>query len=70
MQPILSLQIRDYFTGEWKRFRHRPGGLIVNIGDTMEFITGGNKSSIHRVVFATGGPGEDPSGSCSSTLLP
>lgn len=50
-QPILSLQIRDYFTGEWKYVGHRPGGLIVNIGDTMEFITGGYfKSSIHRVV--------------------
>ncbi|CAK7901620.1 hypothetical protein CAAN1_23S00276 [[Candida] anglica] len=50
-QPILSLQIRDYFTGEWKFVGHQPGGLIVNIGDAMEFITGGYfKSSIHRVV--------------------
>lgn len=50
-QPILSLQIRDYFTGEWKFVGHKPGGLIVNIGDTMEFLTGGYfKSSIHRVV--------------------
>lgn len=50
-QPILSLQIRDYFTGEWKYVGHKPGGLIVNIGDAMEFITGGYfKSSIHRVV--------------------
>lgn len=50
-QPILSLQIRDYFTGEWKYVGHTPGGLIVNIGDAMEFITGGYfKSSIHRVV--------------------
>lgn len=50
-QPIMSLQIRDYFTGEWKYVGHTPGGLIVNIGDAMEFITGGYfKSSIHRVV--------------------
>lgn len=50
-QPILSLQIRDYYTGEWKYVGHKPGGLIVNVGDAMEFITGGYfKSSIHRVV--------------------
>ncbi|CUM67279.1 uncharacterized protein PRCAT00004972001 [Priceomyces carsonii] len=50
-QPILSLQIRDYFSGQWKYVGHTPGGLIVNIGDSMEFISGGYfKSSIHRVV--------------------
>lgn len=50
-QPILSLQIRDYYTGEWNYVGHTPNGLIVNIGDAMEFITGGYfKSSIHRVV--------------------
>ncbi|CAH2355471.1 hypothetical protein CLIB1423_27S00298 [[Candida] railenensis] len=58
-QPILSLQIRDYFTGKWKYVGHKPGGLIVNIGDSMEFITGGYfKSSIHRVVS----PPEDQRG--------
>ncbi|ODQ78438.1 hypothetical protein BABINDRAFT_181124 [Babjeviella inositovora NRRL Y-12698] len=50
-QPILSLQIRDYYTGEWKYVGHKPDSLIVNIGDAMEFLTGGYfKSSIHRVV--------------------
>ncbi|CAK7904090.1 hypothetical protein CAAN3_07S01860 [[Candida] anglica] len=50
-QPILSLQIRDYFTGEWKFVGHRPGGLIVNVGDAMEFLTGGYfKAAIHRVI--------------------
>lgn len=50
-QPILSLQIRDYNTGEWKYVGHTPGGIIVNIGDALEFITGGYfKSSIHRVI--------------------
>lgn len=50
-QPILSLQIRDYYTGEWKYVGHRPNSLIVNVGDAMEFVTGGYfKSSIHRVV--------------------
>ncbi|KAK6465438.1 hypothetical protein DFJ63DRAFT_22270 [Scheffersomyces coipomensis] len=50
-QPILSLQIRDYFTGMWKYVGHTPNSFIVNIADGMEFITGGYfKSSIHRVV--------------------
>ncbi|KAK6204467.1 uncharacterized protein RJT21DRAFT_132072 [Scheffersomyces amazonensis] len=50
-QPILSLQIRDYYSGDWKYVGHTPNGLIVNIGDAMEFISGGYfKSSIHRVV--------------------
>lgn len=50
-QPVLSLQIRDYYTGEWKYVGHNPNSLIVNVGDAMEFITGGYfKSSIHRVV--------------------
>lgn len=51
LQPILLLQIRDYFTGKWFYVGHVPGALIVNIGDAMEFLTGGYfKSSIHRVV--------------------
>lgn len=50
-QPILSLQIRDYYTGQWRYVGHKPNSLIVNIGDAMEFLTGGYfKSSIHRVI--------------------
>ena len=50
-QPILSLQIRDYFTQKWRYVGHQPGALIVNVGDALEFITGGYfKSAIHRVV--------------------
>ncbi|ODV66112.1 Clavaminate synthase-like protein [Hyphopichia burtonii NRRL Y-1933] len=50
-QPILSLQIRDYYTGEFKYVGHKKNSLIVNAGDATEFITGGYfKSSIHRVV--------------------
>lgn len=50
-QPILSLQIRDYYTGEWRYVGHKPNSLIVNVGDGLEFITGGFfKSSVHRVV--------------------
>jgi len=50
-QPILSLQIRDYHTGQWKYVDHIPNAFIVNVGDAFEFITGGYfKSAIHRVV--------------------
>ncbi|CDK30006.1 unnamed protein product [Kuraishia capsulata CBS 1993] len=50
-QPLLSLQVRDYYTGEWKYVTHRENSFIVNIGDAEEFMTGGYfKSSIHRVV--------------------
>lgn len=50
-QPILSLQIRDYDTQEWKYITHTPGSLVVNIGDMLSILTGGYfKSSIHRVI--------------------
>lgn len=50
-QPTQSLQIRDYYTGEWRYVGHIPNSLIINVGDAMEFITGGFfKSSVHRVV--------------------
>ncbi|VEU23109.1 DEKNAAC104107 [Brettanomyces naardenensis] len=52
-QPILSLQIRDHDTNQWKYVTHTPGALIVNIGDMFSQISGGYfKSSIHRVVTA------------------
>lgn len=50
-QPMVSLQILDYNTREWRYVKHRPGALVVNIGDAVEFMTGGYfKSTIHRVV--------------------
>lgn len=50
-QPILALQIKDYFDGSWKYVQHRPDSLIVNIGDAMEFISGGYfKAVLHRVI--------------------
>ncbi|ANB13307.1 hypothetical protein AWJ20_1593 [Sugiyamaella lignohabitans] len=49
-QPILSLQILDYQSNEWKYVNHVPSGLIVNVGDALKFLTGGYfKSCIHRV---------------------
>ncbi|KAK4055598.1 hypothetical protein OIV83_000144 [Microbotryomycetes sp. JL201] len=50
-QPMASLQFRDYHDGQWKYVGHRPGALVVNIGDRFEFLTGGfAKATIHRVV--------------------
>ncbi|VEU19876.1 DEKNAAC100646 [Brettanomyces naardenensis] len=52
-QSILSLQIREHDTNEWKYVGHTPGALIVNIGDMFQQLTGGYfKSSIHRVITA------------------
>ncbi|ODV63420.1 Clavaminate synthase-like protein [Ascoidea rubescens DSM 1968] len=48
---IFGLQIRDYYSGEWIYVQPIKEALCVNVGDAMEFITGGYfKSSIHRVV--------------------
>ncbi|KAK6460666.1 hypothetical protein DFJ63DRAFT_237790 [Scheffersomyces coipomensis] len=50
-QPILSLQIKDVYSGNWRYVNHRPNSLIVNIGDALEFISGGHfKACLHRVV--------------------
>lgn len=50
-QSILALQIRDIYSGDWRYDDHRPDSLIVNIGDSMEFITGGLfKACLHRVI--------------------
>lgn len=50
-QPMVSLQIRDYKTKKWGYVNHVPNALVVNIGDAVEFITGGYfRSTIHRVV--------------------
>ncbi|KAK6200104.1 uncharacterized protein RJT21DRAFT_85963 [Scheffersomyces amazonensis] len=50
-QPILSLQVKDVYSGNWRYVNHRPNSLIVNIGDSLEFISGGHfKACLHRVV--------------------
>ncbi|ABN67364.2 predicted protein [Scheffersomyces stipitis CBS 6054] len=50
-QPILALQIMDVYTGAWRYVAHRDDSLIVNIGDALEFISGGHfKACLHRVV--------------------
>jgi len=50
-QPMTSLQVRDYKDGVWKYVGYRPDSLVVNVADTLEFLTGSFfKSTIHRVV--------------------
>jgi len=50
-QPMASLQVRDYNTGKWGYVAHVPNALVVNVGDGIEFLTGGYfRSTIHRVV--------------------
>ncbi|ODQ68692.1 Clavaminate synthase-like protein [Nadsonia fulvescens var. elongata DSM 6958] len=50
-QPMATLQIRDFKTGTWKYVPYLKDSLVVNIGDTLEFLTGAYfKSTIHRVV--------------------
>ncbi|KAF7298739.1 Flavonol synthase/flavanone 3-hydroxylase [Mycena indigotica] len=49
-QPISALQIlgRD---GKWRWIKHIENAMVINIGDAMEFLSGGYyKATIHRVV--------------------
>ncbi|KAG9313775.1 hypothetical protein JVU11DRAFT_6135 [Chiua virens] len=49
-QPVAALQIlcKD---GRWRWVKHIENALVVNVGDAMDFLTGGYyKGTIHRVV--------------------
>ncbi|MDG2461629.1 MAG: 2OG-Fe(II) oxygenase family protein [Luminiphilus sp.] len=49
--PGLELRLRS---GEWLSVSHKPGQLIVNIGDMLQEATGGYlPSTTHRVAAAT-----------------
>ncbi|KAG0703539.1 Clavaminate synthase-like protein [Suillus ampliporus] len=49
-QPVTALQIQTR-EGEWRWIRHMENALVVNAGDTMDFLSGGYyKGTIHRVV--------------------
>ncbi|KAF9444189.1 Clavaminate synthase-like protein [Macrolepiota fuliginosa MF-IS2] len=49
-QPVASLQILTP-EGKWKYARHIDNALLVNIGDAMEFLSGGfYRATIHRVI--------------------
>ncbi|RPD60560.1 Clavaminate synthase-like protein [Lentinus tigrinus ALCF2SS1-7] len=49
-QPVSALQIMSP-DGKWRWVRHLDNALVVNLGDTMEMLSGGYyKGTIHRVV--------------------
>lgn len=49
-QPITSLEVLMP-DGQWKLARHVDNGLVINLGDTMYFLSGGYlKQTIHRVI--------------------
>ncbi|PFH51150.1 hypothetical protein AMATHDRAFT_143235 [Amanita thiersii Skay4041] len=49
-QPVAALQILTP-TGQWKWVKHIPNALVINAGDSMEFLSGGfYRATIHRVV--------------------
>lgn len=48
-QIVAGLQIRHQ--DQWKYVRSVPGGIICNVGDTLNFWSGGYfKSTVHRVI--------------------
>ncbi|TFY80315.1 hypothetical protein EWM64_g3696 [Hericium alpestre] len=57
-QPVTALQIKDH-DGNWRYIKHIDNALVINCGDTTEYISGGYyKSAIHRVIK----PPEDQNG--------
>ncbi|KAF2087368.1 2OG-Fe(II) oxygenase superfamily protein [Saccharata proteae CBS 121410] len=50
-QPVAALQVRAEEGEEWKWVRPVMDAVVVNVADTISFLTGGYlKSSTHRVV--------------------
>ncbi|KAJ7620240.1 Clavaminate synthase-like protein [Roridomyces roridus] len=49
-QPVSALQILGK-DGKWRWIKHIENALVINTGDTLEFLSGGYyKATIHRVV--------------------
>lgn len=49
-QPIASLQVLGK-DNQWRTVGHRPNALVVNLGDSLHFLSGGYLSAtIHRVI--------------------
>ncbi|WFD04076.1 hypothetical protein MOBT1_002775 [Malassezia obtusa] len=49
-QPIASLEVLGK-DNVWRTVRHKPNALIVNLGDSLHFLSGGYlRATIHRVV--------------------
>ena len=48
-QPVAGLQVQTQ--AGWKYVRSEPDGILVNVADALEFLSGGYlKSTVHRVV--------------------
>ncbi|KAF8884587.1 hypothetical protein CPB84DRAFT_1789100 [Gymnopilus junonius] len=48
LQPTAGLQV--FVNDRWKYIQHYPSRILVNVGDAMEFTTGGLlKAAVHRV---------------------
>ncbi|WWC94644.1 hypothetical protein V866_001491 [Kwoniella sp. B9012] len=48
-QPIAALQVLSA-DGQWRFVKYKPGGMIVNLGEVLEFISGGHlPATRHRV---------------------
>ncbi|KAH6999406.1 Clavaminate synthase-like protein [Ilyonectria destructans] len=49
-QPMVSLQLMDHKTKDWRWIKYVPGAIVVNAGEMFEWWTGGYyKATIHRV---------------------
>jgi len=49
-QPVAALQILTK-DGSWKWIRHMENAVLINVGDAIEFLSGGHyRATIHRVV--------------------
>ncbi|EXJ66710.1 uncharacterized protein A1O5_10382 [Cladophialophora psammophila CBS 110553] len=49
-QPMASLQPMNHFTGKWRWVPYKPGAIVINADEMMEWWAGGYyKATIHRV---------------------
>jgi isopenicillin N synthase-like dioxygenase len=57
--PQWGLQVPDKVTKEWQWVQPRPGYAIINVADTLRFLTGGRfRSALHRVFPIDGQVGD------------
>ena len=48
--PVTALQICPNRDGKWKYVKYNPGAMVINIGDSLEIISGGQfKATLHKV---------------------
>ena len=48
--PVTALQTSPNRDGKWKYVKYNPGALVINIGDALEIVSGGQfKATLHKV---------------------